>query len=75
MEYYNKILCVTSPELTSGSNPIFKEGTLNVYASTGKISRVHRSEARVAILSTHGIPFLRNTESGIWNVTATLNNA
>ena len=42
MEYFNKILCVTSPELTSGSNPIFKEGTLNVYASTGKISRVHR---------------------------------
>lgn len=42
MEYFNKILCVTSPELTSGSNPIFKEGTLNVYASKGKISRVHR---------------------------------
>lgn len=42
MEYFNKILCVTSPELTSGSNPIFKEGTLNVYASKGKVSRVHR---------------------------------
>ena len=42
MEYFNKILCVTSPELTSGSNPIFKEGTLNVYASKGKVSSVHR---------------------------------
>lgn len=42
MEYFNKIVCVTSPELTSGSNPIFKEGTLNVYASKGKVSRVHR---------------------------------
>lgn len=42
MEYYNKILCVTSPELTSGDNPVFREGTLNVYASKGKVARVHR---------------------------------
>lgn len=42
MEYFNKILCVTSPELTSGESPIFNEGTLNVYATNGKVSRVHR---------------------------------
>lgn len=42
MEYFNKILCVTSPELTSGVNPVFQEGTLNVYASKGKVARVHR---------------------------------
>ena len=42
MEYFNKILCVTSQELTEGSNPVFNAGTLNVYASKGKIVRVHR---------------------------------
>lgn len=42
MEYFNKILCVTSHELTSGDNPVFQEGTLNVYASKGKVARVHR---------------------------------
>lgn len=42
MEYFNKILCVTSHELTEGSNPVFNAGTLNVYASKGKIVRVHR---------------------------------
>ena len=58
MEYFNKILCVTSPELTSGSNPIFKEGTLNVYASTGKISRVHRfgGEGGYTLYAWNSIP-------------------
>lgn len=37
MEYYNKILCVTYEELTSGDDPVIKPNTL-FSKSAGKTS-------------------------------------
>lgn len=58
MEYFNKILCVTSRELTDGSEPVIKEGTLWVYASHGKIARVHKfgGEGGYALYAWSSLP-------------------
>lgn len=42
MEYFNKILCVTYAELTSGTEAVIKPGTLRQNMSRGNIASVHR---------------------------------
>lgn len=42
MEYFNKILCVTFAELTSGTDAVIKPGTLRQNMSRGNIASVHR---------------------------------
>lgn len=42
MEYYQKELCVTFEELTSGSTPVITRGALEKQLSRGTIQRAHR---------------------------------
>lgn len=42
MEYYQKILCVTYEELTSGTDPVIQYNTLKSNIRRGNISVVHR---------------------------------
>ena len=42
MEYYNKILCVTYEELTSGDDPVIKPNTLYSNVRRGNIQCVNR---------------------------------
>lgn len=42
MEYYNKILCVTHEELTSGDDPVIKPNTLYSNVHRGNIQCVNR---------------------------------
>ena len=58
MEYYNKILCVTYAELTSGSDAVIKAATLLKNVSRGNIASVHRGggEGGQALYAWSSIP-------------------
>lgn len=42
MEFYNKDLCVTYEELTSGDDPVIKATTLRQNVARGNIENAHR---------------------------------
>lgn len=42
MEYYQKILCVTYGELTEGTDPVIKSGTLDKSMQRGRVLRMNR---------------------------------
>ena len=58
MEYYNKTLCVTYEELTSGDDPVIREATLRQNVKRGNIQCINRGggEGNHALYSYSSLP-------------------